>query len=138
MRYLRELLERLPADTPRWRILARELRMFFFQIGQLAVELIVLAVSNGGRCFFIIATIVLGDVPPQRFDPRTRFRFGHALIIRMRIRETMVLSLCVRHPELRRWKGIPTTVREDANVLCMIYPASLDFARDDRKLMRGA
>ena len=95
MRYRRELLEWLPADTPGWRILASELRIFFFKFGQLAVELIVLAVSNGGRRFLIIATIVLSDVAPQRFDTRARFRFGHVLIIRMRIRETMARSALV-------------------------------------------
>src|SRR4026207_759514 len=102
MLYLRELLEWLPADTPGWRILASELRIFFFKFGQLAVELIVLAVSNRGRRFFVIATIVLSDVASQRFDARARFRFGHVLIIRMRIRETMGPSLCVRRPEPRR------------------------------------
>src|SRR4029077_18268306 len=95
MLYLRELLEWLPADTLGWRILASELRIFFFKFGQLAVELIVLAVSNGGRRFLIIATIVLSDVAPQRFDACTRFRLGHVLIIRMRIRETMARSALV-------------------------------------------
>src|SRR5512133_1412384 len=90
-----ELLKGLPADTPGWRILASELRIFFFKFGQLAVELIVLAVSNGGRRFLIIATIVPGDVAAQRFDTRTRFRFGHVLIIRIRIRETMACSALV-------------------------------------------
>src|SRR4029077_15163270 len=102
MLYLRELLEWLPADTPGWRILASELRIFFFKFGQLTVELIVLAVSNGGRRFLIIATIVFSDVAPQYLDTRTRFRFGHVLIIRMRIRETMSLSSRIRHPEPRR------------------------------------
>src|SRR6478736_3136927 len=152
MRYLRELLEGLPADTPGWRILASELRIFFFKFGQLAVQLIVLAVSNGGRRFLIIATIVLSDVAPQRFDTSTRFRFGHVLIIRMRIRETMALSLRVRHPELRRRRGTSLRVAKDANVICVISTrigevlrlpqdddgkmqacatGSLDFARDD-------
>src|SRR4029077_19626177 len=131
MRYRRELLERLPADTPGWRIRASELRIFFFKFGQLAVKLIVLAVSNGGRRFLIIATIVLSDVAPQRFDPRTRFRFGHVLIIRMRIRETMALSLRVRHPEPRRQRqsgsdgGTSHKVAKDANVLCVISSTSL-------------
>src|SRR4029077_10515477 len=100
MLYLRELLEWLPADTPGWRILASELRIFFFKFGQLAVELIGLAGSNGGRRFCIVAPIVLSDVVPQRCDTRTCVRFGHVLIIRMRIGETMVLSLRVRRPEL--------------------------------------
>src|SRR5438128_12549062 len=89
MRNLRELLERLPADAARWRILARELRILLLKFGQLAVKLIVLAVANGGRRFFVVTAIVLSDVAPQGFDARTRFRFGHKLIIRMRFRETM-------------------------------------------------
>src|SRR5678815_488534 len=102
MRNLRELLEWLPADMACWRILASELRILFFKCGQLAVKVVVLAVANGGRRFFVVAVVVLSDVTPQRFDTRTRFRFGHAWIIRMRIRETMALSLRVRHPEPRR------------------------------------
>jgi len=33
--------------------------------------------------------IVFFDVLLQRFDPRSRFRFGHVLIIRKRVRETI-------------------------------------------------
>ena len=98
MRNLRELFERLPADTACWRILARELRIRFLKLRQLAVKLIVFAVANGGCRFFVVAAIVLNDFTSQRFNTHARFRFGHTLIIRMRIRETMAQTLLEHRP----------------------------------------
>src|SRR2546430_10757400 len=110
MRNLRELLERLPADTARWRILPRELRILFLKLRQLAVKLIVFAVANGGRHFFVVAAIVLSDVAPQRFDTRRRFRFGHAWIIRMLVRETIAPAVIPSEVEAFRGKSLKGNV----------------------------
>ena len=93
MRNLRKLLERLATDAACWRILAHEFRILFLELGQLAVQLIVFAVANSGRRFFVVTAIVLSDVAPQRLDTRARSPFGHRLIIRTPVHETIASAV---------------------------------------------
>src|SRR5205807_9142832 len=68
--YTLSLHDALPI-SPRGRLFARELRKLFFEIDQLAVELVVFPIANGGRRLLVIATIVLLDLAPQRLDSGT-------------------------------------------------------------------
>src|SRR4029434_11153226 len=89
MRDLCKLFEGLAADAPRWGVIMGKLREFFLELDQFPIKLVVFSVTDGGRGFFVVTAIVFFDAMLQRFDARPRFRFGHVLIIRKRVRETI-------------------------------------------------
>src|SRR5438045_2898960 len=84
----RELLERRAPNAAGGRLLAGELRKSFLQLEQFAIKLIVLAVADDRRRLFVVAAVVLGNVPSQAFNARACLGFGHAVSIRMRMART--------------------------------------------------
>src|SRR5437773_991198 len=97
MRDLRESRERFLADALGGRTHRSVLRVAFFEIAQLAIKLIVLAIADCRRGFFVIASVVLLDLTAEFPDAfaRGRLCLRHARMIQARSRRAIVAQSSV-------------------------------------------
>ena len=97
MRDLRESVEWFLADMLRGGIGRGELWVAFFEVAQLAIKLIVLAIADCRRGFFVIASVVLLDLTAEFVDAVTRSRLclRHARMIQARSRPAIAAQSSV-------------------------------------------